>query len=519
MIDVISCSIIGLLSSVYILYATVFLSIAYYLCTSTHDKWRKLNVPYTKPLPLFGNSMNLVLAREHPMDFFTGLYNRFPDEKLCGFYQMTTPFLMIRDPKLINNIMVRDFSYFTDHGFDTDPSVNILANSLFMLNGDRWRTMRQKLSPGFTSGKLKDTHDQIKECTDQLINIVDDNLKVSDHFEIRELVGNFSTDVIGMSAFGLKLDTIRNGNLDFRKFGKKIFQSDFKQLFVQAMMLFCPKLVTILKLKQFPDDAADFYGSMFRDVLEYRDRNNVIRNDVTQTLIQAKKDLVTNNDGDDSTSKNKWTEMDIVGNAILMFVAGAETVSITICFCLYQLALNKDIQDKLREEIVTTNAKHGGQLNNDFLTNLHYMNMVLEEVSRMYSITMILFRQATKNYEVPGQSLVIEKGQKIIIPAYCIHNDPKYYPNPGTFDPERFSTEEKAKRLNGTYIPFGDGPRLCIGKRFAELEMKLVLSKILLKYEVLPCEKTEVPINIRGAGSIVNPKNGVWLSFKPIVAN
>lgn len=70
--------------------------------------------------------------------------------------------------------------------------------------------------------------------------------------------------------------------------------------------------------------------------------------------------------------------MDIIGNAILMFVAGAETVSITISFCLYHLALDKNIQDKLREEIVTTKAKHGGQLNNDFLTNLHYINMVLE---------------------------------------------------------------------------------------------------------------------------------------------
>lgn len=307
MIDVISCSIIGLFSSVYVLYAAVFLSIAYYVSTSSHDKWRKLNVPYVKPLPLFGNSMNLFLSREHPLDFFTGIYNRFPGEKLCGFYQMTTPFLMIRDPELINNIMIKDFSHFTDHGFDTDPSVNIMANSLFMLKGDRWRTMRQKLSPGFTSGKLKDTHDQIKECTDQLINIVDDNLKVSDHFEIRELVGNFSTDVIGMSAFGLKLDNIKNGNLHFRKFGKKLFQSDFKQLFVQAMLLFCPKLVIFLKLKQFPEDAADFYGSMFRDVLEYRDRNNVVRNDVTQTLIQAKKDLVTNNDSDDSTPESIFT--------------------------------------------------------------------------------------------------------------------------------------------------------------------------------------------------------------------
>ncbi|KAL5235933.1 hypothetical protein ACI65C_003343 [Semiaphis heraclei] len=302
MIAVISSLIIGLLSSVYVFYAAVFLTIGYYFSTSTHDKWRKLNVPYVKPLPVFGNSMKMVLSREHPIDFFSSIYNRFPYEKICGFYQMTTPFLMIRDPELINTIMVKDFSYFTDHGFDTDPSVNILANSLFMLNGDRWRTMRQKLSPGFTSGKLKDTHDQIKECTNQLINVIDDNLKISDHFELRDMVANFSTDVIAMTAFGLKLDTIKNGNEDFRKFGKKIFQADFKQLFVQAMLLLCPKLVLTLKLKQFPDDAAEFYGSMFRDVLEYRDQNNVVRNDVTQTLIQARKDLVTNNDGVDSIS-------------------------------------------------------------------------------------------------------------------------------------------------------------------------------------------------------------------------
>ncbi|KAL5235931.1 hypothetical protein ACI65C_003341 [Semiaphis heraclei] len=505
MIAVISSLIVGLFSSVYVLYATVFLSIAYYFSTSTHGKWLKLKVPHTKPLPLFGNSMKMVLTMEHQLDFFSDIYNRFPEEKICGFYQMTTPFLVIRDPELINTIMVKDFSYFTDHGFDSHPSISILANSLFLLNGDRWRTMRHKLSPGFTSGKLKDTHDQIKECIDQLMNVVDDKLKISDHFELRELVGNFTTDVIAMADFGLKLDTIKNGNEDFRC--------------VEALLLLCPKLVVTLKLKQFPGDTADFYESMFRDVLEYRNRNNIVRNDVTQTLIQAMNDLVTNNKGGISTSENKWTEMDIIANAVLMFIAGAETVSITVCFCLYQLALNKDIQDKLCKEIITTKEKNGGELNNDFLINLHYMNMVLEEVSRMYSITTNLFRCATKNYKVPGQSLVIEKGQKIIIPSYSIHNDPKYYPNPDTFDPERFSTDEKAKRRNGTYIPFGDGPRLCIGKRLAELEMKLVLSKILLKYEVLPCEKTEVPLNIRGPGSFINPKNGIWLSLKPIVAN
>jgi cytochrome P450 family 6 len=133
MIDVISSLIIGLLSSVYTLYAAVFLSIAYYFSTSTHDKWSKLNVPHTKPLPLFGNSMKLVLNKEHPLDFFTGVYNRFPDEKLCGFYQMATPFLMIRDPELINNILIKDFSYFADRGYHKDPALNLIANGLFFM--------------------------------------------------------------------------------------------------------------------------------------------------------------------------------------------------------------------------------------------------------------------------------------------------------------------------------------------------------------------------------------------------
>jgi len=72
-------------------------------------------------------------------------------------------------------------------------------------------------------------------------------------------------------------------------------------------------------------------------------------------------------------------------------------------------------------------------------------------------------RGATQNYKVPGESLLIEKGQKILIPIYSIHHDPKYYPNPDIFDPERFTEEEKSKRPNGTFLPFGDGPRHCIG--------------------------------------------------------
>lgn len=87
----------------------------------------------------------------------------------------------------------------------------------------------------------------------------------------------------------------------------------------------------------------------------------------------------------------------------------------------------------------------------------------IPETARKYSIAFSIMRVATKTYTLPEESFVIEKGQKLIIPMFSIHRDPKYYPDPLRFDPERFSMEQKSQRPNGTYIPFGDGPRLCIG--------------------------------------------------------
>lgn len=81
----------------------------------------------------------------------------------------------------------------------------------------------------------------------------------------------------------------------------------------------------------------------------------------------------------------------------------------------------------------------------------------------MYPPLLTLFREVTQDYHVPDDTLVIKKGTKVLIPAFAIHHDHRYFPDPQTFDPERFTPEEKAKRPSGTYMPFGDGPRICIG--------------------------------------------------------
>ncbi|XP_025206883.1 probable cytochrome P450 6a13 [Melanaphis sacchari] len=499
-----------------ILSLVIVCTFIYYYTTSTYDTWRKLNVPYAKPVPIFGNIFKMFTGLEHQVDTFGRIYKQFPDNKFCGFYQMSTPFLMIRDPELINTMLVKDFSYFTDHGIDVNPLVNIMARSLFFATGQKWKIMRQKLSLGFTSSKLKGTHEQIQECSDQLIDCIREKSKITEGIEIHELVGNSATDVIGTCAFGMKLDTIYNDNSSFRKNVKKLFKPSGKVIFLQILEVLFPKIIKFLKLQTSPVDidAINFFHSVFGEVIEYRTKNNVVRNDLTQTLMKARQDLVINSD---YKGEEKYCELDIIANAMLLFSAGSETVTATASFCFYELALNKNIQDRLRAEIISSQIKYGKQFNNEFLEDLHYADMVLDETHRKYTIITALLRGATQNYKVPGESLIIEKGQKILIPIHSIHHDPKYYPNPHIFNPERFTAEEKSKRPSGTFLPFGDGLRHCIGKRFAELELKIILSKILSKFEITPCEKTEIPLKMKKERGIISPKNGIWLSFRPIV--
>ncbi|VVC41020.1 Cytochrome P450, E-class, group I,Cytochrome P450,Cytochrome P450, conserved site [Cinara cedri] len=494
-------------------FCVIMCMIAYYFCTWTFTKWEKLNVPYVRPIPLFGNFLNVALGFEHPVDFYKRIYNELAGHQYGGLFQMRTPYLMIRDPKLINTILIKDFSYFPNRGIYSDFSFNPLSNNLFFMENPQWKVIRNKLSPAFTLGKLKLMYDQIKECGDEMMKNISKNLTENSNseIEVKDVIGNYSIDVISTCAFGLKLNTINEENIVFRRYGKSLLKPSLRHLLKELSLMVTPALLKVIKLKDFPADALDFFDSVFRETITYREKNNIVRNDFVQVLMQARRDLVFN---ENLLPIEKFTETQIVANAFVMFLAGFETVSTTLSFCLYELALKKGIQEKLRDEIISQKFKNNGVIDNDFLVDLNYLDMVLAETLRKYPPTFALFRKASRDYHVGNDSLTIEKGQQIIIPTLSLHYDANYFPNPEVFDPERFSCEQKTKRQRGTYFPFGDGPRICIGKSFAELEMKLALVEILTKFEVEPCRKTEIPLKFSKKTFIMMPENGIWLRFK-----
>lgn len=125
-------------------------------------------------------------------------------------------------------------------------------------------------------------------------------------------------------------------------------------------------------------------------------------------------------------------------------------------------------------------------------------------------------RQATEDYKVPNSPFVIEKGMGISIPVYSIHHDHEIYPDPERFDPSRFEPEAIKARHPYAYLPFGDGPRNCIGDRFGKMQAKLGLVVLIRNFKFGVSSQTEIPLKINNRINLVNPLNGIHVKVERI---
>ncbi|KAL3280424.1 hypothetical protein HHI36_017906 [Cryptolaemus montrouzieri] len=434
-----------------------------------------------------------------------------------GYYFVFSPFYIPMDLEVIKLILQTDFHHFVDRGMyvnERDP----LSTHLFNLSGNKWKLLRTKLSPTFTSGKMKMMFENLVECTAALDKAMDKNLGTT--VDIKDVLGRFTTDVIVSCAFGLSCNSLENPNNEFRKKGRALFLEKGLLEYIKYGLFFAiPNIMRFFNAKLIPPDVTDFFYGVVKDTVAYREKNDIYRKDFLHLLIQLKNrgQLV-----DDEKLKTEHITPDenainmdeIVAQAFLFFEAGLETSATTMTFCLYELASNRDIQDKLRAEIRDVLKRYNGIITYDAVNEMVYLEKVLCETLRKYPPLASLPRICTKDYKLPGTDLIIEKGVRIVIPVYGIQRDPDYYPNPEIFDPERFSEENKNNRNEFTYMPFGYGPRLCIGMRFGIMESKVGLISLLKTYEFKLNPKTQEPLKFDPKVLIMSIKGDIWLDYE-----
>ncbi|XP_011704424.1 PREDICTED: probable cytochrome P450 6a14 [Wasmannia auropunctata] len=485
---------------------TALIFAVYYFFTSTYDFWTSRGVRGPRPIPGFGNLRDVILTNISAGNYVTDLYNNYKDEPLIGLFARRTPILVVKDLDLIKDVLIKDFSKFADRGLSTYERAEPLSLHLFSLESKRWRPLRMRLSPVFTSGKLREMLSLISECADHLVQYMEKVVSKDDLIECRELTAKYTTDVIGSCAFGIDMNALSNEDSEFRKIGRKIFNPSWTHMLRIRIREVFPWFYNMLGYILPQTEFTKFFVRVITENIDYREANNITRNDFVDTLRELKKHP-------DKLGNIELTDSLLASQAFVFYIAGFETSSTTISHALYELALNQNIQDKLREEIDEAYARHGGDLIHDNIKQMIYLDKVFKETLRKYPPGIFLMRQSTSSYTFNGTRVSIPEKQRIWIPVYAIHQDPNIYPKPDVFDPERFNDEAVQSRHPMCYLPFGDGPRNCIGARFAIYQSKVGLVKMLRNYKVETCEKTLIPYISNPRAFVLSPKGGIYLKM------
>ncbi|XP_071571178.1 cytochrome P450 9e2-like [Temnothorax nylanderi] len=476
--------------------------------------WKNKNVPYL-PFSLSSviTSWKLFLGRISVVNYFQYVYNYFPDAKYVGLMDLGMYGVLVRDPELIKDIMVKDFEFFPDHRSSVDDSVEpLLSKDIISLRGDRWREMRHTLSPSFTARKMKFMFNLMSECSHNFVNYLVDHPKVCHAIETKGVFRRYATDVIATTAFGISVNSMKDQDNEFYIRGIEItkgFSAGPLATAKRTLLGVCPRLAKLIGLSFFPPATTEFFKKIVGETIRAREEQGIVRPDMIHLLMQAR----------DKEGVDKMTVDDIVSQAFLFFFAGFETSAMLMCFVAHELAVNQDIQDRLREEVQQHLAEGNDEISYESLSKMSYMDMVISETLRKYPPTIITNRLCAKRYELPPsrpgcKNAIVEPNDVLMFPIHGLHHDPEYFPNPDKFNPERFSEENKDKILPYTYLPFGHGPRKCIGNRFALMETKILIAHLLQKFTLKTTEKTVEPIVYAKKEFMLQPADGFWIGLE-----
>ena len=328
--------------------------------------WKDRGVPYIEPVIPFGNAKGLG-KKMHISDFMINMYQQLKLKgPIGGIYIFIRSSAVVTDLDLVRQILVKDFSTFPNRGAYYNEADDPLSAHLVNIEDDKWRNLRAKLTPTFTSGKLKMMFQTVLDVSDHLIEVLDKETADSGQLEIKDLMARFTTDVIGSVAFGIDCNSLNDKTAKFYQMGLKSFSGiNFIKRF---MTMSYRNLARNLHVKNIPEDISKFYMDVVKDTVNYREKNpEVKRNDFMNLLIQMK-----NSKGSDSLTMNQ-----IAAQSFVFFLAGYETSSTTLTFCMYELSMNEDVQEQARKDAKESIEKHDGEFSYEAVNNMHYLDQCI----------------------------------------------------------------------------------------------------------------------------------------------
>lgn len=354
------------------------LYLAYYFVRRRYSYWERAGIPYVQPKFPYGSVKTLGTV-EHSSQLFTRLYNDFKGQgKYVGIYMFLSPAIITLDIDFVKTILVKEFQYFVNRGMYYNEKDDPVSAHLFNLEDQKWRNLRTKLSPTFTSGKMKFMFPTIVGVSVEFQKCISRELKSNAQVEMKDLLARYTTDVIGTCAFGLDCNSLVDPYAQFRVEGRRIFE-DTKYTGIPAVLLQTfPNVGRAFHICHLHKSVTDFFSRIIRDTIEYRERSGEQRNDFMNLLMQLKnKGKLDDDETETGKSITEITVDEITAQAFIFFSAGFETSSTTMGYALYELAQNQEMQERARKEVRDVLEKYNGELSYEACLEMKYIDQII----------------------------------------------------------------------------------------------------------------------------------------------
>jgi len=290
------------------------LLILYKFMTRKHDYFDKKNIPHVKPFLWLNNFPGQFLGTE---SIFSGLKRfdkTFENEKVYGLFDFVGPSIVLRDAEVIKQVTVKDSDHFLNHrSMLTEIDDPMFGNSVFMMRGEKWKDMRSTLTPAFTGNKMRVMFTLIRECCDEAVKYLKNELKSSPNgvvLDLKDYITRFTNDVIASCAFGISVNSLVDRNNEFYTMGKIINNFDF-WLGIKFLLLTNFRPITrALGMTFFSKKHVNYFKNIVLDTMKYREEHNIVRPDMINMLMEAKKA---------ENKKRDWSDNEIVAQCFGFF--------------------------------------------------------------------------------------------------------------------------------------------------------------------------------------------------------
>ena len=394
------------------------------------------------------------------------LLSLLPD---VAYREMITPLgssrrgiLLLNDPEWVGKVLA-DHDLFPKNDLFVEALEDLVGNSMFVTSGDTWRRQRRMVDPAFSHMRINRAFDFMVGAVDDYETRLDALSTSGETFSLDAAMSHLTADVITRTIFSVPLGGRASHEVfeDFMRFERQVGSIDIKRLLWDKP--WSPHTQ--------PEPVRQACARIRRHLGEMLDTRRATAglDDIAGAVMEAR----------DTDTGLAFTREELIDQLGVFFLAGHETTASSLTWAFYILAMRPDVVVRMRAEVAAVVGN--GPVLLEHTKRMPYVRNMFRETLRLYPPITFLPRVAARDTVIAGRK--VPRGTMLMVAPWSMHRHEKLWKHPDRFDPDRFLPERESEMTPGAYIPFGAGPRICVGAAFATIETALILARLVRRFD------------------------------------